>query len=47
MAIAKGLGWGRFVDELGRPDGEQAQLSVMFGLQQQAQTSGCLVNILI
>lgn len=28
---------GEFVDELGRPDGEQAQLSVMFDLQRKPQ----------
>ena len=38
---------GEFVDELGRPDGEQAQLSVMFDLQRKAAASGCLVNVLI
>ena len=47
VAIAKSLGWGKFVDELGRPDGEQAQLSAMFGLQQKAEASGCLVTVLI
>lgn len=48
VAIAKSLQWDKFVDELGRPDGEeQAQLSAMFGLQQKAEASGCLVTILI
>ena len=47
VAIAKSLGWGKFVDELGRPDGEQTQLSAMFGLQQKAEASGCLVAVLI
>lgn len=44
VAIAKNLGWGRFVDKLGRPDGEQARLSVMSGLQWKAEASGCLVK---
>ena len=47
IAIAESLGWGRFVDELGRPDGKQAQLSSMFGLQWEAEASGCLVSVLI
>lgn len=47
VAIAKSLGWGELVDKLGRPDGEQARLSVMFGLQWKAEASGCLVNVLI
>jgi hypothetical protein len=47
VAIAKNLGWGKLVDELGRPDGEQARLSSMFGLQQKAKVSGCLVTVLI
>ena len=47
VAIAKNLGWEKFIDELGRPDGEQARLSVMFGLQQKAEASGCLVNVVV
>jgi hypothetical protein len=47
VAIANNLGWGEFVDKLGRPDGEQAQLSVMIDLQRKAAASGCLVNVLI
>ena len=47
VAIAESLGWGKLVDKLGRPDGEQARLSSMFGLQWKAEASGCLVNVLI
>jgi len=47
VAIAKNLGWGDIIDKLGRPDGEQARLSVMLGLQRKAEANGCLVNVLI
>jgi len=47
VAIAESLGWGELVDKLGKPDGEQARLKAMFGLQWKAEASGCLVNVLI